>query len=75
MFYADIGDYDKAEYHLLKTLEIDSTMAGGLLNLGFFYSEKKEYERALNILDQAVEQFPDQPIGYNNRGDGKTSLR
>ena len=37
--YGDLKEFDKAEYHLRKVLELDSVFPGGLMNLGFMYSE------------------------------------
>ena len=68
MSYAELKRYDKAEYHLKQVLARDSTLEGGLLNLGFLYLTMERNEDALDVLTLAINKFPEEGIPYNNRG-------
>jgi len=74
MTYAEKKEYDKAEFHLRKVLALDSTFPGGLMNLGFLYSELERFKEALDIFDVACSKFPNEPYVFNNRGFVKHQL-
>ncbi|MDX2174815.1 MAG: tetratricopeptide repeat protein [Bacteroidota bacterium] len=55
--YTTIGNYDKAEKYLNKSLELivndSDAVARSFTNFGTLFTEKKEYETALNYYNQA----------------------
>ena len=58
--YAITGELDKAEEHLLKTIILRTPILDSeYLSLGLTYSQKKDYQKALQYFSRALEENPD----------------
>ncbi|MEO5776966.1 MAG: tetratricopeptide repeat protein [Flavobacterium sp.] len=66
--YKDKEEYQKAENHYLKAIELDLYYASPYNGLGNLYKAKKEYEKAEKHYKMAMELEPNNAIIYNNLG-------
>jgi len=70
----DMGKGDESLRLLQKMILIDSTFIGSYINLGFRYSQKKEYKKSIEYFNKALQLEPNEPLTYNNRGFSKYNL-
>lgn len=55
---ADLEKYDESEEHLVALIEEDPTDTRAILSLAGVYSTQKDYEKLAELMDRAVEEFP-----------------
>ena len=74
--YAQNQEFELAKQDMLRGMEIDSNQKWvGLNNIAFFISFKnKDYEGAINLLNEAIRLQPKMAYAYNNRGYAKMKL-
>lgn len=64
--YQRAGQDSSALKALDYALELDATQLGPYINLGLIYDERGEFEKALEVYDQALAIAPDDPLLLNN---------
>ncbi len=64
--YMEVQEYQKAENALLKALQVDKTYTEAKLNLGVLYHKQKDYERAIRVLREVIEDeaFPQKHMAF-----------
>ena len=62
------GERGKAEYHLLKSIELDRYNASPFRALGRLYRDERRFEDALRLLEKAKRLNPDNPEIYLELG-------
>lgn len=72
--YNHMGKYEKAEYFIVTSFELDSMNAIAASNVGFFYQQRESYEKSLIYLNRAIELNPINFPALNNRGYTKLML-
>lgn len=68
------GDMDKAEAGYQTVLGIDPKHPDALHLMGIIASQKGDYEAAVHLIRQAIQQFPASDIYYNNLGNALARL-
>lgn len=53
---ARLGDYDRAQEELERSIRIAPERAGGYLNLGLFYLERGERDKAMELIEQGTKR-------------------
>lgn len=69
--YNYMGDWDKANIYANNSLSKGDSSPQIYANLGYALLEKKEYDRAANILDYAINIYPEYAECYKHRGELK----
>jgi len=64
--YLQARDFDKAELHAKKALEIWPDMNAALRLLGVVYTQRGQFDQAIDILEQALKGSPFNVEIYNN---------
>jgi len=76
--YENLKNYSKAldDYNLLLSMKDDRhiDLSRVYLNMSYVYSDKKEYQKALNILDKAIELEPNHCTLYFRKGTIKKEM-
>ena len=68
------GEIEKAEAGYRTVLEIDPKHPDALHLMGIIASQQGNYETAVRLINQAIQQFPDSDIYYNNMGNALARL-
>lgn len=63
----EVGKGDKTLGYLYKIIQIDSTLSGTYVNIGFKYQGMGEHKKAITFFDKAVSLDPGEPLAYSNR--------
>jgi tetratricopeptide (TPR) repeat protein len=66
--FFETGDLDKAEQHLLKTIELDQERWGAYNLLGKLHDRRKNYDQAIEAYQQAISIAPSKGKLHNNLG-------
>ena len=68
-FYITNGPLEKAEKECVKAYSLDSMQLGSLNCMGYFFDEKKDYQKALNYYQKVIDNNLPAGTGfYNNIG-------
>lgn len=66
MAYLSLGRYEEAETNLLKALTMGEMELQPLNNLGIIYAKQKQYDKALDLFDNIIQNKPDYVQAYIN---------
>ncbi|WPM31860.1 tetratricopeptide repeat protein [Hydrogenobacter sp. T-2] len=64
--YMEVQEYQKSENAFLRALQVDKTYTEAKLNLGVLYYRQKDYERAIRVLREVIEDeaFPQKHMAF-----------
>lgn len=68
MALSDMGELDEAEMHLRRAVKINPAFTNAKCALGVALSRKRQWEMAREVLEDAMEQDPDNPYTLRNLG-------
>jgi eukaryotic-like serine/threonine-protein kinase len=61
-----LGNWDQAEYHYERAVKLDPRNINHYMELAWFYYIVREYDKARNVSERALEMSPDAPAGARN---------